>query len=172
VQQRRRDILVAPVVEKGATCRKVYLPDGLWYDFWSGTPVMGGQEVPRYVDLSTLPLYVRAGAILPLDPVRQYVDEPTDHPTTLNIYSGADGTFVLYEDDGISLDSLKDRAVRTRFRWNDLERKLVIELLPGSGSWPSPPRQFEVRVIPRGGPQRVEYAGQRVEVSFRPAPPP
>ena len=89
-----------PSSTKGTTHRKLYLPTGRWYDYWSRTPVMGGQEITRYVNLSTMPLYVRAGAILPLDPPRQYVDEPTDQPTTLAVYTGADGEFVLYEDDG------------------------------------------------------------------------
>ena len=58
----------------------------------------------RKVDLATMPLYVRAGAILPLDPVRQYTAQPTDEPTTIRVYPGRDGEFRLYEDDGKSLD--------------------------------------------------------------------
>ena len=74
-----------------------------------------------------MPLYVRAGAILPLDPPRQYVDEPTDQPTTLAVYTGADGEFVLYEDDGASLDYLRNAATWTRLRWDDHARSLTIE---------------------------------------------
>src|SRR5439155_13480787 len=84
-----RDILVAPVVEKGATSRRVYLPGGSWYDFWTNAKHNvsgGGREIDRAVDLETMPLFVRAGAILPLDPVKQYSTEPVDDPMTLQIY--------------------------------------------------------------------------------------
>ena len=64
-----RDILVAPVVEKGATARSVYLPKGAWNDFWTGERVEGGREIDRAVDLATTPIYVRAGAIVPMGPV-------------------------------------------------------------------------------------------------------
>ncbi len=66
-----RDLLVAPVVELGATTRTLYLPRGRWFDFWTGEPVDGGREIDRVVDLETMPLYVRAGAIVPTGPVRQ-----------------------------------------------------------------------------------------------------
>ena len=66
-----RDILVSPVVEKGATTRRLYLPRGSWFDFWTEERIEGGREVVRAVDLATMPLHVRAGAILPLGPVKQ-----------------------------------------------------------------------------------------------------
>jgi alpha-glucosidase (family GH31 glycosyl hydrolase) len=78
-----RDLLVAPVVEKGARNRRVYLPRGVWFDFWTEERVEGGREIERRVDLQTMPLYVRAGAVIPLDPIRQYSSEPVDAPTTL-----------------------------------------------------------------------------------------
>ena len=65
------NILVAPVTEKGATSRRLYLPRGRWYDFWTGESFEGGREISRAVDLATIPLYVRAGTILPMGPVRQ-----------------------------------------------------------------------------------------------------
>jgi alpha-glucosidase/alpha-D-xyloside xylohydrolase len=70
-----QNTLVAPVYEKGATTRRIYLPKGAWYDFWTGERLEGGREITRQVDLETLPLYVRAGSLLPLGPVKQYVDE-------------------------------------------------------------------------------------------------
>ena len=75
-----RDILVAPVVEKGATQRTLYLPPGDWYDFWSGERSPAGGEITRAVDLATLPLYVRAGAIIATGPVKQHTDEIPDAP--------------------------------------------------------------------------------------------
>ena len=88
-----RDLLVVPVTEKGATSRKVYLPRGTWYDFWTEEKLEGGREIVRAVDLATIPLFARAGAIIPLGPVKQYTDEPVEGPTTLCLYPGADGDF-------------------------------------------------------------------------------
>src|SRR5260370_26347432 len=99
-----RDVLVAPVVEQGATSRKIYLPRGAWYDFWTGERQEGGREISRAVDLETMPLYVRAGAILPLGPVKQYTGEPVGEPLTSSIYPGADGGFLLYDEDCGSLN--------------------------------------------------------------------
>jgi alpha-glucosidase/alpha-D-xyloside xylohydrolase len=161
-----RDILVAPVVHKGVAQRTVYLPPGEWYDYWTNARVMGRQEVTRYVNLATLPLYVRAGAILPLDPPRQYVDEPTDRPMTLKVYPGADGEFVLYEDDGVSLDYQRDVATWTRIRWNNRSRTLTIEPDGRSAEEPGKPRRFEVWLVPGNARRAVDYAGQRVEVKF------
>jgi alpha-glucosidase/alpha-D-xyloside xylohydrolase len=161
-----RDVLVAPVVEKGVSKRRLYLPRGLWYDHWTRTPVMGGQEVTRYVNLGTMPIYVRAGAVLPTDPPRQYVDEPTDQPTTLNVYPGADGEFVLYEDDGVSVDDRDSGASWTRMRWDDRSRTLAIEPHEKSAKKPERPRRFDVVLVPRNARRSVEYSGQRVVVRF------
>jgi alpha-glucosidase (family GH31 glycosyl hydrolase) len=127
---------------------------------------MGGQEITRYVNLSTMPLYVRTGAILPLDPPRQYVDEPTDQPSTTAVYTGADGEFVLYEDDGASLDYLRNVATWTRMRWDDHARCLTIEPREKSTSKPDRPRRFVVRLVPSNAARTVEYTGERSVVKF------
>jgi len=83
-----RDMLIAPVYEKSATTRKLYLPQGQWYDWWTNAKQPGGQTISRSVDLSIMPIYVRAGAIIPFDPIRQYTAEVVKEPTTLKIYTG------------------------------------------------------------------------------------
>jgi len=95
-------LLVAPVLQPGAKQRVVYRPAGKWWDYWSGEAIEGGTEVSRPVDLRTMPLYIKAGAIVPFGPVRQYTGEPVDEPLMLRVHPGADGRFVLYEDDGES----------------------------------------------------------------------
>jgi alpha-glucosidase/alpha-D-xyloside xylohydrolase len=155
-----RDLLVAPVFEKGAKARSVYLPAGVWYDWWTGEKIDGGREVTREVDLATMPLYVRAGAIIPLDPVRQYTGEPINEPLTLRIYPGADGDFALYEDDGSSLDYLKGKFALTRLTWNDKARTLTIE----PGSRVAPKRTFQVEC--EGAKQIVSCASKPVSVVF------
>ena len=161
-----RDILVAPVTEKGATRRNVYLPPGKWYDFWTNAELRGGREIARSVDLATMPLYVRAGAILPFDPVRQYTGQSVDAPTTIRIYSGADGKFVLYEDDGISLDYTRSRNVTwTRFRWKDSVGGLSIEPDPRSSAWPKP-RRYRLLLLPGNRARTVRFSGEPAEVQF------
>lgn len=104
------DLLIAPVYEKGATSRNVYLPAGDWYDWWTYARQHGGQTISRDVDLATMPIYVRAGAIIPFDPIRQYTAEKVNEPTTIKIFTGEDGAYTLYEDDGISQDYLARKA--------------------------------------------------------------
>jgi alpha-glucosidase/alpha-D-xyloside xylohydrolase len=160
-----RDLLVAPVVEKGAKSRHLYLPAGSWYDWWTGEKIAGGRWIDRAVDLSILPIYVRAGAAIPLDPVRQYTAEKVSQPTTLNIYPGADGSSTVYDDDGASLDYQGDLATWTRIRWNDRTRTLTIEPDPRSKVKPAS-RRFEAFLTTTGIHQRLEYSGKRVQVKL------
>ncbi|HDJ33756.1 MAG TPA: glycoside hydrolase family 31 protein [Bacteroidetes bacterium] len=152
-----RDILVAPVYEKGAVSRKVYLPEGEWFDWWTNEKISGGKTVLKQVDLSVMPLYVRAGAIIPFDPVRQYTEQPVDAPTTLRIYRGADGNFILYDDDGISQDYLQGEFALTRCLWDDTEGVLTIE--PG-GKKKGLPRTFRIETIPDGATRLIEWNGR------------
>jgi alpha-glucosidase/alpha-D-xyloside xylohydrolase len=158
-----RDLLVAPVVEKGALFRRLYLPAGSWFDWWTGEKLTGGGWLERPVDLATLPLYARAGAIVPLDPVRQYTAQSVSEPTTLKVYSGADGEFVLYEDDGVSFDYLRDRATWTRIRWDNRRRILSIEPDARSKIGPASARNFDVLLVPDGTRQSLMYRGLKVE---------
>jgi alpha-glucosidase/alpha-D-xyloside xylohydrolase len=160
-----RDLLVAPVVTKGATERALYLPEGDWYDFWTNEKQAGKREVTRKVDLATMPLYVRAGAIIPLDPVRQYTAQPIDEPTTIRVYPGRDGAFRLYEDDGQSLDYTRGKFTRTRLKWDDAAKRLAIEP-DGEAGFAVGERTFVVEVVGEEKPQTVKYAGKRVEVAF------
>ena len=106
-----RDLLVAPVFTKGATSREVYLPGGDWYDWWTNAKGdAAAATVTRQVDLATMPIYVRAGAIVPVDPVRQYTAQPVTEPTTLRVYRGADGEFTLYETTGSARSTWRREA--------------------------------------------------------------
>ncbi len=159
-----RDVLVAPVVEKGATSRRLYLPGGGWYDFWTNQRFEGGREVERAVDLETLPLFVREGAILPLGPIKQYVTEKVDAPLSLTIYPGADGEFLLYEDDGISFNYRKGEWMGLRLTWKDAQRHLSIRLAEGSRMLQAVPKPLEIR-IGRDS-RKVEFDGHPFDVRF------
>ena len=160
-----RDLLVAPVYTKGATSRAVYLPKGTWYDWWTNETTAGGQTISRAVDLATMPLYVRAGAIIPFDPIRQYTAEVVNEPTTLKIYSGADGSFTLYEDDGTSLDYLKGKYNQTLITWNDKQKKLRIA--PSHSGLPAgTSRIFKLQLFPGGAVKTITYTGKAAELSL------
>jgi alpha-glucosidase (family GH31 glycosyl hydrolase) len=159
-----RDLLVSPVVEKGATARRLYLPRGAWFDFWTEERINGGREIERAVDLETMPLHVRAGSILPLAPVKQYVDQTVDGPMTLVVYPGADGAVVLYEDDGRSFDYRKGEAMKLELAWRDRERRLSIRLASGSRMRPPSPRRLVVRLAGSQTLSNVRFEGSPVEV--------
>jgi len=157
-----RDLLIAPVYEKEAAYRTVYLPEGEWYDWWNNSKHTGGKPVVREVELSIMPIYVRAGAIIPLNPLRQYVDEPVGEPTTLRIYPGQDGEFLLYEDDGKSLNYLKGEFSLTRLMWDDSEQVLTIE--PGNEN--PAEKQFRIEVIGETETKSANYKGRRIRIQF------
>lgn len=161
-----RDLLVAPVVEQGATSRRVYLPAGDWYDFWTEERVSGGREIERAVDLETMPLYIRAGAVLPLGPVKQFTEEQVDEPFTLIVCPGADGTTVLYDDDGISFSHRDGELARLAFDWDDAGRSLTISLVPGTRLLPSTPRSFAVRAAGSDATRTVAFSGETLTVTL------
>ena len=165
-----RDLLVAPVVEKGATIRHLYLPAGTWFDWWTGAKVEGSKWLDRPVDLATMPIYVRAGAILPLDPVRQYTAQPVAEPTTIRVYPGADGAFTLYDDDGKSpgyRDGSDARTIWIRFDWDDKARRLTLEPDARMKQWPGGVKDFAVELAGAGArPQVVHFSGKRTMIKF------
>ena len=159
-----RDLLVSPVVEKGAASRRLYLPRETWFDFWTEERLDGGREVERPVDLETMPLHVRAGAVLPLGPVRQYVEEPVEGPLSLIVYPGADGVSSLYEDDGRTFAYRKGDWARVMMEWRDAERRLTIRLAPGSRRRPPLERPVEVRVAGERKTRSVVFDGRPLDV--------
>jgi len=121
-------ILVAPIYERGATQRSLYLPEGTWWNYWTNQPVQGGKQIIEKVTLESIPVYVRAGAIIPIGPIKQYTGEPDNEPTTLHIYPGASGSFVWYDDDGSTFQYEKGDFMRTTCEWDDGSRVLTLTL--------------------------------------------
>jgi alpha-glucosidase (family GH31 glycosyl hydrolase) len=157
-------ILVAPVVEKGATIRRVYLPRSAWYDFWTGERIEGGGEISRPVDLEAMPLYVRAGSILPLGPVKQFAAEKVDGPLSISIYPGADASFLLYEDDGTSFNYRQGEWMGIQMAWDDARRILSLQLAPGSRMLSSEPKAITLQLAEVT--RSVTFRGKPVKVSF------
>ena len=128
--------------------RSVYLPKGAdWYDFWTGQPYTGGQTITADAPLDTMPLYVRAGAIIPFGADIQHTDEGSDAPLELHIYPGQDGHFSLYEDEGDNYHYEQGAFARISIAWDDQNRTLTI----GSrqGSYPGMPasREFRLNIV-------------------------
>ncbi len=161
-----RDILVAPVVEKGATTRRVYLPKGDWFDYWTEERLQGGREIERRVDLETMPLYVRAGAVLPLAPPKEYVEQQVSDPMTVVVYPGADGAFTMYEDDGRSFDYRNGEFMRMALMWRDAARRLSLQLGPRSRMLPPAKRPMQIRLAGSKDLRSVVFEGKPVDVTF------
>jgi alpha-glucosidase/alpha-D-xyloside xylohydrolase len=119
-------LLVAPVLEPNARERKVYLPNGVWWDFWTGERVQGGQIFTRWLDLDTIPVYVKAGTVLPTGPVKQFAIEPSTEPVKFTIYPGTDGQISFYEDDGQSFAYEQGEFTRIELKWTEASRTLSI----------------------------------------------
>jgi hypothetical protein len=128
------DILVAPILNEGATERIVYFPAGTWVDLWSDAVYTGPRSVNVSAPLDTLPLFVRQGAILPMGPDVQYSSERPLDPLTLEIYRGADHSFTLYEDDGETTAYQNGAYVRTRFEVTESQGALLCTIGEPEGS--------------------------------------
>lgn len=131
-------ILVSPVTHQGATARYVYLPPSpKWYDFWTGDTLAGGQRFNAPAPLNQIPLYVRAGSILPMGPEVEYAAQKPGAPIDLRIYSGADGHFTLYEDQGDTYNYEKGAYATIPIDWTEATHTLTIGAR--SGSYPGMP---------------------------------
>lgn len=160
-----RDLLVAPVTEKGATSRAVYLPKGTWFDFWTNERVEGGREVSRPVDLETMPIYVRAGAVIPLGPVKEWTSQRVDAPMELVVYPGANGTYTQYVDDGSSFEYRKGAFMKVEAAWDEASRGLTLRLVDGSRALlPAGGKAIVARVAGRDIAKPITFTGQTVSV--------
>ena len=117
--------LVAPVTDQGAVTREVYLPAGTdWYNFWTNERVHGGQTISVNAPIETLPLFVRAGSIIPFGEIVENTAAP-QKLTELRVYPGADGKFDLYQDDGTTYGYEKGKFQLTHLHWDDASQRLT-----------------------------------------------
>ncbi|WP_267350689.1 TIM-barrel domain-containing protein [Sphingomonas sp. GM_Shp_2] len=138
--------LVAPVTEHKARTRSVYLPgNGLWYDFATAQAYRGGGRVSVAAPYERMPLFVRAGAIVPMGPVTQYVDQQPGAPLTITVYTGADGRFSLYEDDGTSEQYRTGAWARMPIRYDEATGSVTLGAREGKG-WKGMPATRTIRV--------------------------
>ena len=143
-----------------------YLPKGaVWYDFWTNQKYQGGKTVTLETQLDRVPMFVRAGSILPLGPEMQYVGEKAWDDLEIRVYPGANGSFTLYEDEGDSYNYEKGVYSTITFSWNDKARKLTIGARKGEFPGMLKSRQFTV-VLPDGRQQKVQYDGTECTISL------
>jgi alpha-D-xyloside xylohydrolase len=170
-------ILVNPVTEPGASTRHLYLPKSAWYDFWTGARLEGGRYVDGTAPIDKMPLYVRAGSILPMGPEMQWSTEKSEDPIELRIYRGADGEFTLYEDENDNYNYEKGALATIPMRWDDAKRTLTIGERKGQFPGMLQSRTFRVVFVGEGhgagggaeekADQEVSYVGREVMVSPR-----
>lgn len=192
-----RSLLVAPVTERQyakatgvngkdtiytpdytvTRSKQVYLPAGTnWIDFWTGTSHTGGQTIAKETPLNIVPLYVKAGSILPMGPDVQYATEKKWDDLELRIYPGADGAFVLYEDENDNYNYERGQYSEIRFSWNDKKKQLTIADRTGQFPGMLEKRSFRMVLVnekqgagdqPAGGDARkVEYEGKKLVISL------
>ena len=143
-----------------------YLPKGaVWYDFWTGKRYKGGQDITIGTSLDRVPMFVRAGAILPLGPEMQYVGEKKWDNLEIRIYPGADGSFTLYEDEGDGYNYEQGVYATIPFHWNDRSRTLTIGQRKGVFPGMMQQRQFTI-VMPDGTSSTVSYDGKEQQLSL------
>jgi len=150
-----KSLLVSPVTEPNVTTWNTYLPKHAagWYDYYTGKHYEGGQTVSTAVDKRRIPVFVRGGSILPL------ATETFD----IRIYTGADATFCLYEDDGESNDYEQGACSRILFQWDNTARRLTVSERQGEFRTMQKTRKFRV-ILPNGKTKTVKYKGTQLTI--------
>jgi len=169
-------ILVNPVTEPGAATRPLYLPNAKWYDFWTGAAIQGGRWMDAPTTIDHMPLYVRAGSILPLGPDVEYASQKSADPIELRVYRGANGAFTLYEDENDTYDYEKGVYATIPFSWNDFNNTLTIGDRTGSFPGMLENRTFRIVFVSQnhgegGGltanaDKMVQYSGRKISVTM------
>ena len=127
--------LVAPITEAGATQRDVYLPKSAdWFDFWTGKRIKGGQTIKAEAPLNKIPLFIKAGSIVPMGSIIQYSSAKPADTLEIRVYKGADAQFDLYEDEGDNYNYEKGKYTIIPFKWNEQRQSLTIE--DSKGNYP------------------------------------
>jgi alpha-D-xyloside xylohydrolase len=139
-------MLVNPVLKEESTRRTVYLPESpMWYDFWTGSSTQGGHEIDADAPLDRIPLFIRAGSIVPLGPEIEYANQKPAGPLELRIFRGADGKFDLYEDEGDTYNYEKGAHAVIPLSWSEAQKTLIIG--DRKGEYPGMPKDLELHIV-------------------------
>jgi alpha-D-xyloside xylohydrolase len=170
-------LLIAPVTEYKQRTRSLYLPlASTWYDYWTGKPAVAG-HIQAAAPVDQIPVFVRAGSIIPYAPPTQYIGEKPSDPTTLFVYAGADGSFVLYEDQGTTFDYEKGAFTQIPIRWEDKTGTLTLGRRTGSFEGMLDRRTFQVVLVSKAhavgfsptpaASKTAQYTGVEVHMKLR-----
>jgi len=157
-------LLINPVTAPGATSWSTYLPstEGGWYDFWSGKRYDGGRDITTAVDIHTIPVFVKAGSIIPMADHGQSTAEAPSDTVELNIYPGADASFDLYHDDGTTYAYESGDYSIVPLKWDDKSRTLTIG--KSYGNIPPAAKHFTIKAL--GKTSQIDYSGHPVKVKL------
>ncbi|RYG70019.1 glycoside hydrolase family 31 protein [bacterium] len=157
-------LLVAPVMDQGGK-RDVYLPAGNWFDFNTGAAVKGGQTLSIEAPLDVIPLYVRAGSIIPLGPIMQSTMLGKSDPLEVRIYPGANASYSLYEDDGDNYDYQKGASTRIPMSWDNATKTLTVGKRMGTYPGMLMTRNLVVS-LPGQPAKKVSYSGAKISIKL------
>ena len=147
------------IIEERQQTRNVYLPsDHRWYDFWTGDTLMGGQSITSAAPIDKIPLFVKAGSIIPMGPFVQYAAEKPTDPIYMRIYPGADGNFTLYEDENDNYNYEKGFFSTISFSWNDAKHQLTIGKRKGSFPGMLENRNFQIVLVGKDQGNGIEFS--------------
>lgn len=159
---------IYPDIRQAKAPVSVYLPTSIWYDFFTGERYEGGRTILRPTPITDMPVYVRAGSIIPFGPDVQYSDEKNWQELEIRVYPGADGTFTLYEDEGDGYNYERGAFTEIPFTWDDSTRTLTIA--PRKGSYKGMLRERRFTIIVAGHtssqPQTVSYSGEAISINL------
>ncbi|MBD2202053.1 glycoside hydrolase family 31 protein [Calothrix sp. FACHB-1219] len=139
-------LMAAPIYRPGVEYRAVYLPAGTWYDWWTGEQYTGPTHILSHAPLEKMPLYVRGGAIIPMQPVQQYVGESPQNSLRWRIWPG-DNQYLFFEDDGISNSGQNQNYSLREIRVYTQENQIVVDIVRRVGEWIPPEREVIVEVV-------------------------
>src|SRR6478672_4994700 len=157
-------LMAAPIYRPGVEHRAVYLPEGTWYDWWTGECYQGEMHILAHAPLERMPLYVRAGSIIPMAPVMQHVDEQPLDLLKLRIWPGT-GEFTLYEDDGQTFAYQTGAWATTKYRVFAEGNQIIVEIDARAGNWIPPEREAIAELVGIGE-QRFTDDGTAKRLTF------
>lgn len=153
-------LMICPVTTKGAQTRTVYLPEGNWFDYWTGKKISGNQFITAVSPLDTIPIFAKAGAIIPMQDAMSYVGEKQPEKITLDIFPGANSSFSLYEDDGQSLRYQDDEFGITRIELISSKSSIQISIAKPEGKFTPLPHHFLLKIHSDKKPKEVLENGR------------
>jgi alpha-D-xyloside xylohydrolase len=144
-----------------------------WYDFWTGKLIQGGQTIDAPAPIETIPLFVRAGSIVPMGPYLQYATEKAADPIEIRVYTGADATFILYEDENDTYNYESGKYSTIAMNWNEAEKSFTIG--ERTGEFPGMLKDRIFRIVwvtgkngigiePAGQAETIQYKGKEIKI--------